>query len=87
MSVYFLNTEIIKDRSFNIFFLIKYLILNLSTFLQTSTPNCNIPAAPREAYEIFKKFYLDKHSGRQLTLQPQLGMHAIGWQKFFIFQK
>ncbi|KAI8114990.1 Cullin-3 [Lucilia cuprina] len=40
---------------------------------QTSTPNCNIPAAPREAYEIFKKFYLDKHSGRQLTLQPQLG--------------
>lgn len=52
--------------------LIKYFLFFL-LFYKTSTPNCNIPAAPREAYEIFKKFYLDKHSGRQLTLQPQLG--------------
>uniref|UniRef100_A0A1A9WMC6 Cullin family profile domain-containing protein n=1 Tax=Glossina brevipalpis TaxID=37001 RepID=A0A1A9WMC6_9MUSC len=44
---------------------------------QTSTPNCNIPSAPREAFEIFKKFYLDKHSGRQLTLQPQMGSACI----------
>ncbi|XP_030561268.1 cullin-3-A isoform X1 [Drosophila novamexicana] len=44
---------------------------------QTATPNCNIPAAPREAFEVFKKFYLDKHSGRQLTLQPQMGTAYI----------
>lgn len=40
---------------------------------QSSTPNCNIPNAPRLAFETFKRFYLAKHSGRQLTLQPQLG--------------
>uniref|UniRef100_A0A240PKB2 Cullin family profile domain-containing protein n=1 Tax=Anopheles epiroticus TaxID=199890 RepID=A0A240PKB2_9DIPT len=40
---------------------------------QSVTPNCNIPAAPRKAFETFKRFYLAKHSGRQLTLQPQLG--------------
>ncbi|XP_037911896.1 cullin-3 [Hermetia illucens] len=40
---------------------------------QSATPNCNIPMAPRAAFETFKKFYLDKHSGRQLTLQPQMG--------------
>ncbi|XP_017022092.1 cullin-3-A isoform X1 [Drosophila kikkawai] len=44
---------------------------------QTATPNCNIPAAPREAFEIFKSFYLNKHSGRQLTLQPQMGTAYI----------
>ncbi|EDV99260.1 GH13125 [Drosophila grimshawi] len=44
---------------------------------QTATPNCNIPSAPREAFEVFKKFYLDKHSGRQLTLQPQMGTAYI----------
>ncbi|KAL9707454.1 hypothetical protein quinque_010972 [Culex quinquefasciatus] len=40
---------------------------------QSATPNCNIPLAPRRAFETFKRFYLAKHSGRQLTLQPQLG--------------
>lgn len=35
--------------------------------------NCNIPSAPRNAFDAFKRFYLAKHSGRQLTLQPQLG--------------
>ncbi|XP_055643671.1 cullin-3 [Toxorhynchites rutilus septentrionalis] len=40
---------------------------------QSATPNCNIPVAPRRAFETFKRFYLAKHSGRQLTLQPQLG--------------
>ncbi|XP_055838001.1 cullin-3 isoform X1 [Episyrphus balteatus] len=44
---------------------------------QTATPNCNIPVAPRTAFETFKKFYLDKHSGRQLTLQPQMGTAYI----------
>ncbi|CAB0005995.1 unnamed protein product [Nesidiocoris tenuis] len=38
-----------------------------------ATPNCNIPAAPQAAFEVFRRFYLAKHSGRQLTLQPQLG--------------
>lgn len=40
---------------------------------QSSTPNCTIPNSPRLAFETFKRFYLAKHSGRQLTLQPQLG--------------
>lgn len=40
---------------------------------QSSTPNCTIPNSPRLAFEAFKRFYLAKHSGRQLTLQPQLG--------------
>ncbi|KAK9510303.1 hypothetical protein O3M35_005117 [Rhynocoris fuscipes] len=38
-----------------------------------ATLNCNIPAAPHAAFEVFRRFYLGKHSGRQLTLQPQLG--------------
>ncbi|UYV65059.1 CUL3 [Cordylochernes scorpioides] len=40
---------------------------------QAATPKCNIPMAPRNAFEAFRRFYLGKHSGRQLTLQPQLG--------------
>ncbi|CAB3386853.1 Hypothetical predicted protein [Cloeon dipterum] len=40
---------------------------------QTVVPKCNIPTAPREAFEEFRRFYLGKHSGRQLTLQAQLG--------------
>lgn len=32
-----------------------------------------IPQAPRDAFEVFRRFYLAKHSGRQLTLNPQLG--------------
>ncbi|XP_067007434.1 cullin-3-A [Anabrus simplex] len=40
---------------------------------QSATPKCSIPAAPRNAFEAFRRFYLAKHSGRQLTLQPQLG--------------
>ncbi|KAG1663118.1 Cullin-3 [Nymphon striatum] len=40
---------------------------------QSSTPKCTIPRAPLHAFEIFRSFYLGKHSGRQLTLQPQLG--------------
>ncbi|KAI5641476.1 cullin family domain-containing protein [Phthorimaea operculella] len=46
---------------------------------QSATPKCNIPTAPRQAFEVFRSFYLAKHSGRQLTLQPQLGsadLHA-----------
>ncbi|XP_033207109.1 cullin-3 isoform X2 [Belonocnema kinseyi] len=40
---------------------------------QSATPKCSIPQAPRDAFDAFRRFYLNKHSGRQLTLQPQLG--------------
>ncbi|CAH2066734.1 unnamed protein product, partial [Iphiclides podalirius] len=46
---------------------------------QSATPKCNIPTAPRNAFDVFRSFYLAKHSGRQLSLQPQLGsadLHA-----------
>lgn len=43
----------------------------------SATPNCNIPNASRQAFDTFKGFYLGKHSGRQLTLQPQLGTAFI----------
>ncbi|XP_043467188.1 cullin-3 [Leptopilina heterotoma] len=39
----------------------------------SATPKCSIPQAPRDAFDAFRRFYLAKHSGRQLTLQPQLG--------------
>lgn len=32
-----------------------------------------LPCAPRTAFEIFKKFYLSKHNGRQLNLQAHMG--------------
>ncbi|KAK7576562.1 hypothetical protein V9T40_012848 [Parthenolecanium corni] len=38
-----------------------------------SATKCNIPMAPHAAFDAFRRFYLGKHSGRQLTLQPQLG--------------
>lgn len=40
---------------------------------QSTTTKCNLAFAPRSAFEAFRSFYLGKHSGRQLTLQPQLG--------------
>ncbi|XP_071552035.1 cullin-3 [Panulirus ornatus] len=40
---------------------------------QSANLKANIPMAPRSAFEAFRRFYLNKHSGRQLTLQPQLG--------------
>uniref|UniRef100_A0A3Q2PT93 Cullin 3 n=1 Tax=Fundulus heteroclitus TaxID=8078 RepID=A0A3Q2PT93_FUNHE len=40
---------------------------------QSATPKCTIPPAPRDAYEVFRRFYLAKHSGRQLTLQHHMG--------------
>ncbi|XP_032830819.1 cullin-3 isoform X2 [Petromyzon marinus] len=40
---------------------------------QAATPKCNIPPAPRHAFEVFRRFYLAKHSGRQLTLQHHMG--------------
>ncbi|CAH1781618.1 unnamed protein product [Owenia fusiformis] len=40
---------------------------------QSAMPSCNVPAAATNAFDAFKRFYLGKHSGRQLTLQPNLG--------------
>ncbi|XP_042223060.1 cullin-3-like isoform X2 [Homarus americanus] len=40
---------------------------------QSANLKANVPLAPRSAFEAFRRFYLNKHSGRQLTLQPQLG--------------
>lgn len=38
-----------------------------------ANPRCNVPKSARTAFGEFRKFYLNKHSGRMLTLQPQLG--------------
>lgn len=40
---------------------------------QASSPKCTIPPQAQHAFDCFKRFYLGCHSGRQLTLQPQLG--------------
>ncbi|XP_017351787.1 cullin-3 isoform X2 [Ictalurus punctatus] len=40
---------------------------------QSATTRCNIPHSPRHAFEVFRRFYLAKHSGRQLTLQYHMG--------------
>lgn len=40
---------------------------------QSILPKCNLPSTVNFAFETFKRFYLSKHSGRQLTLQPSLG--------------
>ncbi|KAL1244791.1 Cullin-3 [Trichinella spiralis] len=44
-----------------------------------SAIRCILPSAANEAFEKFKHFYLNSHSGRILNLQPQLGtadLHA-----------
>lgn len=51
---------------------------------QSVLPKCNLPATANFAFENFKRFYLSKHSGRQLTLQPSLGsadLNAIFYGK------
>lgn len=45
--------------------------------LPNVTPKCILPRKPLVAYEEFRTFYLDRHSGRQLRLQPQLGTADI----------
>ncbi|KAG9509946.1 Cullin-3 [Fragariocoptes setiger] len=40
---------------------------------QSNPSKSIVPLAPRNAFEMFRKFYLGKHSGRQLNLQAQLG--------------
>ncbi|XP_037276310.2 cullin-3-like [Rhipicephalus microplus] len=41
--------------------------------LAAATQQIRIPVAPWSAYQVFQRFYLAKHNGRQLTLQPHLG--------------
>ncbi|XP_050039779.1 cullin-3-like [Dermacentor andersoni] len=41
--------------------------------LPVATQQSNIPPGPRSAFETFRRFYLARHDGRRLTLQPQLG--------------
>ncbi|KAM8839512.1 LOW QUALITY PROTEIN: cullin-3-B-like [Synchiropus picturatus] len=41
--------------------------------VQLATPRCNIHSSPRHAFEVFRMFYLAKHSGRRLTLQHHMG--------------
>jgi len=40
---------------------------------QNAPPPINLPRVPSEAFGVFKNFYLGKHSGRILTLQPSAG--------------
>jgi cullin 3 len=40
---------------------------------QNSPPIINLPRVPAAAFDVFKNFYLGKHSGRVLTLQPSAG--------------
>ncbi|KAH7976096.1 hypothetical protein HPB52_008637 [Rhipicephalus sanguineus] len=39
----------------------------------TSSSRSNIPSAPWSVFQTFRRFYLARHSGRQLNLQPQFG--------------
>jgi cullin 3 len=51
---------------------------------QTALPKVNLPTSAQHAFDTFKRFYLSKHSGRQLTLQPSLGsadLNAIFYGK------
>jgi hypothetical protein len=41
--------------------------------IQSATNQCNLSSMLREAYQCFQKFYLSKHNGRLLTLQPIMG--------------
>lgn len=40
---------------------------------QNAPPNINLSTIPAQAFEVFKNFYLGKHSGRILSLQPSTG--------------
>ena len=40
---------------------------------QNAPPPIILPRVPSQAFDVFKNFYLAKHSGRILTLQPSAG--------------
>lgn len=49
-------------------------VLTANNWYSQATPlSIILPDAPRTAFEVFKKFYLEKHNGRKLDLQAQLG--------------
>lgn len=51
---------------------------------QIINPTCSVPAGPNQAFDCFRRFYLGCHSGRQLTLQPQMGsadLNAVFYNK------
>lgn len=39
---------------------------------QSTTVPCVVPPVAQRAFEVFKRFYLGQHSGRQLTLQTHM---------------
>jgi cullin 3 len=41
--------------------------------IHSPTNQCNLSPMVREAYQCFQNFYLSKHNGRLLTLQPSMG--------------
>lgn len=40
---------------------------------QATPPKTVLPPGPQHAFDVFKQFYLNKHNGRRLNLQAQLG--------------
>lgn len=40
---------------------------------QNAPPSVNLPNLPLSVFDVFKKFYIAKHTGRVLTLQPSMG--------------
>lgn len=40
-----------------------------------AAPDCVLPPAAAQAFESFRMFYLSKHNGRKISLNPMLG-HA-----------
>lgn len=39
---------------------------------QSTTVPCVVPPVAQRAFEVFRRFYLGQHSGRQLTLQTHM---------------
>ena len=39
---------------------------------QSTTAPCVVPGVAHRAFDVFKRFYLGQHSGRQLTLQTHM---------------
>ena len=42
-------------------------------FFNLQVPSINVPRIPAAAFDVFKSFFLAKHSGRILTLLPTTG--------------
>lgn len=40
---------------------------------QAAIPMCVLPKTAKDAYDQFTRFYLSKHNGRKITLNPMLG--------------